>query len=318
MMDKDTAAEMIQAKALGCLDSKERKELNEFLNMGGEFPWKEFGEYQNLSALLPIILEIEIPGASVKDKVAQKIYKAIAELKAKKETEKEIRKTDDDLIYPETTVLGDQILPDEPAEITLPENSTKIIDTSEVLDITEVPVSGDFTVSINEEIKEKIIVPEANAVEIPIGVPDVKSESFPDEFTLNELIEDKAASSDSPSNTVEPVIEEKNQVKKPDTKKTETIKSRYRTLQEEQRRRKPEEEIPLKKEKYVEPLPPSKKNISGIVVDVIIYILLLAAIAFVYLSLSSEIESLKKEIKELKRNTGTIKIVPEIDQIRLS
>lgn len=318
MMDKDTAAEMIQAKALGCLDSKDRKELNEFLNLGGEFPWKDFGEYQNLAALLPIILEIEAPDVSVKDKVAQKIYAAIAEIKAKKDAEKGIKKPDDDIVYPETTVLGDQILPDVSEALPPLEDITETIKPVESLNLDEVSVSGDLNDNIREEFNETTITQEAeiiNRQEIPLGAPDVKSEEFPDEFSIQELVKDSIPPLDIPPVQDETIIEEKMEINKtPVIEKKEPVKSKYRELQEERNKRKPVDEIPLKKEKFVEPAPPAKKSLSGIVVDIIIYVLLLAAIAFVYLKLSSEIDSLKKEIQNLKRNSGSLIMHPDDNQ----
>lgn len=318
MMDKDTAAEMIQAKALGCLDGKDRKELNEFLNLGGEFPWKDFGEYQNLAALLPIILEIEAPDVSVKDKVAQKIYAAIAEIKAKKDAEKGIKKPEYDIVYPETTVLGDQILPDVTEALPSLEDLTETIELAEPLNIDEVPVSGDLTASIKEELTDTTINQESEILyrqEIPLGAPDVKSEEFPDALSVEELVRDNIPPLDTPPAKDESLIEEKMEIKEPPViEKKEPVKSKYRELQEERTKRKPVDEIPLKKEKFVEPAPPAKKGFSGIVVDIIIYVLLLAAIAFVYLKLSSEIDSLKKEIQDLKRNTGSVYTVPDSKQ----
>ncbi len=66
--------DLLHAYALGCLDLKDLIILNEFLDTGEEYFWQELGEYQNLAALLPSILNIETPGAMLKDKVARKLY----------------------------------------------------------------------------------------------------------------------------------------------------------------------------------------------------------------------------------------------------
>lgn len=76
--------EHLHAYTLGCLDKEEFEELRNYLQTTSEFSWQELGEYQNLTALLPSILNIEIPGLHVKDKVARKLYRLREEAKAKK------------------------------------------------------------------------------------------------------------------------------------------------------------------------------------------------------------------------------------------
>ncbi len=66
--------DFLHAYALGCLDPKDLNILNEFLDTGEDFFWEELGEYQNLAALLPSILNIETPSIELKDKVARKLY----------------------------------------------------------------------------------------------------------------------------------------------------------------------------------------------------------------------------------------------------
>lgn len=308
MMDKDTAAEMIQAKALGCLDSNDRKELSEYLNLGGEFPWKEFGEYQNLTSLLPIILEIEAPDVSVKDKVAQRIYDAIAELKSKKAGISELDNPESDFLYPDTTVLGDQIT----AENLDPGGSSVEPGTSDQGDADIIMPDATVTENLSEEIpieqqsesiNEKI---ESLSDDVlPLSVPDIVKESFPEELINESLNSELNMLSDAVPSSDNIPIEKK--LKSNETiaiEKSSQVQSKYRTLLEEKSKRNPVDEIPLKKEKFIEPEKPQKKNVSGIMVDIIIYILLLAAIAFVYIRLSSEIDSLRKEINLLKQDTG--------------
>lgn len=59
---------------LGCLDDKEANDaLISFFSMEN-FPWKILGEYQNMIALLPIVLDIENPPAKLKEKIAAQLY----------------------------------------------------------------------------------------------------------------------------------------------------------------------------------------------------------------------------------------------------
>lgn len=77
--------EFLNAYSLGCLDSEDLVKLKSYLAEGGEFPWQELGEFQNLSSLLPSILTIESPAPEVKDDVARKLYRIKSEIKAKRE-----------------------------------------------------------------------------------------------------------------------------------------------------------------------------------------------------------------------------------------
>lgn len=308
MMDKETASEMMQAKALGCLDFDDKKVLDEYINLGGEFPWKEYGQYQNLTALLPIILEIEIPHVSVKDKVARKIYDAIAESRAKKG----LRNADvEDMIYPETSVLGDQIFsaPKDDEELPDTDRENDKVDES-IYEQTLPEVSKNLSGNkISSELSSEI---NNNMDEFSIEEPEI----------INETI-DSLKLTDEISNDLDIRIEEVKEhpvyeTEKISTEETEAtikpsippvvpepVQSKYRSLLEQKSKRKTiEEEITLKKDKFIEPELPKKKSISGLVVDIIIYILLLAAIAFVYLKLSSEIDVLKREINEMKQDTG--------------
>lgn len=309
-MDKVAAAEMIQAKALGCLDNNDRKELNEFLNLGGEFPWKEYGEYQNLTSLLPIILEIEAPDVSVKDKVAKKIYDAIAELKAKKTGGSGINKPGGELNYPDTTVLGEPILEDQ-TELNLSMNEGDIIPIKpEEVELPDSSVTENLSPEFSSEEPDISLQKNDEQVlneNLPLGTPEVKKEDFPEEIINDSTVPESIPLAEEPIPSSEKQsIEEKMEDKSPNIEKSAAVQSKYRNLIEEKSKRKPLEDIPLKKEKFIEPEKPQKKSGSGIVVDIIIYILLLAAIAFVYLKLSSEIQSLKEEIDLLKQNSGIL------------
>lgn len=339
MMDKATAAELIQASALGCLDNSEKKELNEYLDLGGEFPWKEFGEYQNLSSLLPIILELNIPDSSVKDKVARRIYDAIEEQKAQKSLSRGLPKADEDLIYPETTVLGE------------PVKESKLTDyiSDELVDqVTTDPITDEIPMTAHGGLSNEPPIVEdgftiKNPAEENLSIPELETfiEPFPDE-TIKSDVTDKSnidnyqsepeinkAGDINSEMSESSSIDNEAKLKMTPTQGTNTpVKSKYQSLLEEKSKKrqttefsdekitlqkKVHEDIPLKKERFAEPEKPVKKNISGLVVDIIIYVLLLAAIAFVYLKLSSEIETLKKELNELRRDLGVVSFINKID-----
>ncbi len=105
-MDRKKAIDLIKAKTLGCLNKDENAELNEYMVSGEDFPWDVLGEYQNLTAMLPVLLQLEVPDSELKDNVARKLYKILEELKAKQQAEI--------TPVPETAIDEDEIEEDEP------------------------------------------------------------------------------------------------------------------------------------------------------------------------------------------------------------
>ncbi len=137
MAEENKYYDLLYAYAIGCLDTEENIELENYLNSGDEYPWQELGEYQNLVALLPSILEIETPGEKLKDAVALKLYKINSAKSSRKETssvnlkkEKEPNYTGEQAaISEETHEDGEENLfssspaiPDNAAEIKTEEN----------------------------------------------------------------------------------------------------------------------------------------------------------------------------------------------------
>ena len=86
-MSSVESKELLQAKALGCLDPEDDALITKLMKEDENFPWQELGHYQNLVAFLPTILDIEIPEPEVKDNVARKLYELGEKIKAKKEEE---------------------------------------------------------------------------------------------------------------------------------------------------------------------------------------------------------------------------------------
>jgi hypothetical protein len=82
MITRQEAAELMYAGVLGCLDRADQTKLNEYLKAGGELP-SNLGEFQNIAAMLPIVLQAENPDSGLKDKVARKLYRIKDEIRAK-------------------------------------------------------------------------------------------------------------------------------------------------------------------------------------------------------------------------------------------
>lgn len=66
---------LLHAYALGCLNKNDFKDLKKYFRSGQPFEWAELGEYQNLGAMLPSILNIDSPPPQLKDKVARRLYR---------------------------------------------------------------------------------------------------------------------------------------------------------------------------------------------------------------------------------------------------
>lgn len=81
---------LLHAYALGCLTKEDVIKLKDYIRSGSEFEWAELGEFQNLAAMLPAILNIETPPQQLKDKVARKLYSIREE---KRKTYAQFRKT---------------------------------------------------------------------------------------------------------------------------------------------------------------------------------------------------------------------------------
>ena len=74
MMNNMESMELLQAKALGCLDSEDDELFTKLMK-----------DYQNLVAFLPTLLEIEVPDREVKDNIARKLSEPGEKIKAEKE-----------------------------------------------------------------------------------------------------------------------------------------------------------------------------------------------------------------------------------------
>jgi len=87
-MEKKKILDLIKLDVLRCLNDKDKANLQSIKAEGTDFPWKELGEYQNLSSLLPISLELKYPASDLKDKTAMKLYNIRELIKAKIDTKK--------------------------------------------------------------------------------------------------------------------------------------------------------------------------------------------------------------------------------------
>jgi protein TonB len=74
-MDKLKILYLITLEAIGCISIKDSSELSKAMQSEKNFPWKEMGEYQNLAAILSMVINQESPAKHLKDLILNEIEK---------------------------------------------------------------------------------------------------------------------------------------------------------------------------------------------------------------------------------------------------
>jgi protein TonB len=72
-MNKQELTELIQLYSAGCIKKQDLQKLRSPMQEDQNFPWLELSEYQNLVALLPVILKKEEPTVNARNKVVYKM-----------------------------------------------------------------------------------------------------------------------------------------------------------------------------------------------------------------------------------------------------
>ncbi|MBK9097050.1 MAG: hypothetical protein IPM14_02810 [bacterium] len=133
-MERKKIIELIKLDVLGCLNEKNREELQSQRLTAEEFPLRELADYQFVVALLPTVLEIRTPATELKDKTAMKLYNLREEIKAKIEAKKALE-----------TVA-------EPVEVKLEQAENE--EFGELIEVKEkVVVEEEVAVGVGEEIQ---------------------------------------------------------------------------------------------------------------------------------------------------------------------
>jgi len=113
-MDNIRIKDLLQAKALGCLDTQDNAAFLLSLKNDNEFQWQEFGQYQNLVSHLPTLLEVETPDPEIKNKILKEIHDQIkltqSNIKTEKDNVTDLSETievndDEDLIIEEEEII---------------------------------------------------------------------------------------------------------------------------------------------------------------------------------------------------------------------
>ena len=246
MIDEQKVIGMLQAKALGCLDAEDNKELQEFIDEGHVFSWDELGKYQNVASLLPLALQLEIPDAELKDRVALKLIKLSEQLRIKKlleedkfEVEQELDENVDEFtnitepyvepaieIETEETVVEENLavaLNPEEATFNLDEVVLPNIDPDEVSNdnlLEEVMIESPFETLVDEA---EIDYPQVEEVEIN----EALAEPEPQKIVKPEQLVGKV------DKVSKPVEESEDQSKQVDWTKKSVVEKMFKAIEQD-------------------------------------------------------------------------------------
>jgi anti-sigma-K factor RskA len=316
MISKQEASELIFAGVLGCLDWTDQTRWQEYIKSGGELP-STVGEFQNIAALLPLILEPETPSAQLKDKVARKLYRIRDEVRSKLKTD---NKSAAEVFYEHSRgdkklqTPGEESLNSEPENIRIEEEKSEI----------EIPEDSKSPTEEAEIEKEVVIEEEQEEVKPgdfePVNPSRSTFESF--KSTREKVLE---GNFDEPSEEKKPVPEE--EIKsKPEVPTGEKIQTYERVITKEKTPHKtPAKESPLyrkpstkdrgknlerayKKKFSTGDIHTGKKPVLNLWVIISLFIILVLAIAVISLYFISEIKDLKFTNNSLKQQVTELSV----------
>lgn len=284
-MGIEQAKDLLQGKALGCLDPEENATLTRLMEEDSEFPWQELGQYQNLVAFLPTLLDIETPDSEIKDNVARRLYEYGEKIKAEEtveeipENEPEIDlESDLDKIEEDGVVIQEE-------EISEPEIPTE--------DVTEINMGKDLE-TIDEELgkieENGVVIKEEEILEPEAPVADPFQEDKPQikkgiSFKKHDVLKGPFGKTKEPEHKV--------LLKQPPS---EPI-SRTGSLRKEFDKRKVKSYV--SKATAPEPVDDGKFK-KLVLISIIASVIALILIIIFYFKLSSDIQDNQDEIQKLK------------------
>jgi len=80
-MADDAVKEMISAFALGCMDKSNFKQFRDYFEHNGKLPKGELGDLQNIIALIPTILDVDLPNPNVKNELGKRLIQIQKDMK---------------------------------------------------------------------------------------------------------------------------------------------------------------------------------------------------------------------------------------------
>jgi len=310
MISRDEASELIFAGVLGCLDWADQSKLNEYIKSGGELP-SNLGEYQNIAAMLPVILNPEIPDPKLKDKVARKLYRIKDELRAKAADESLIEAEN---FYKNSRRDRSSNEPDLSAETEKFKTEEKLND-SELKPDTGTPVKETEPVNIVEE-KKELIKPEEFEPVTPLrntfeSFKSTREKVLEGNFEVPAVDKNPAGNEAVP----EPKIPPREKIKTYERvitkdkipQRTPTAESAYSKMVSTKDRNKNFEKAYKKKYPTVES-PSGKKSVLYFWSAVIMFVILILALAVSYLNFSSAIKDLKSTNESLRQQVNDLSV----------
>lgn len=145
-MVDNTVHQIISAYTTGCLDRDNFIQFMNYMREGGELPKGEMGELQNVTSLIPTLLELEEPPPDLKNQVAKRILELEAERK------KKVKKTAVPKTEPEVVV----------------DNKTKTREKTSATEVLKEEVNKDKTKTFEKiekhDVDQKEKVPESNLI----------------------------------------------------------------------------------------------------------------------------------------------------------
>lgn len=130
-MDKSKILYLITLEAMGCISTNDSSELLKAMQSEKNFPWKEMGEYQNLAAILSMVINQESPAKHLKDLILneiEKIEKKKSELKIKSDLS--IKKESNSTVRKEKGTEINNIPDDKLEQVDIKKHELKIVDHS--------------------------------------------------------------------------------------------------------------------------------------------------------------------------------------------
>ena len=306
MAQKNEYYDLLYAYALGCLEEKDLNQLKEIQDADEEYPWLELGEFQNLVALLPSILNIETPSPQLKDKVARKLYRIRNERRRTHVTSEKLKKTT------EETPSQDEVVPE-------PDPDDKNISVEEVPELNE-PAELD---SENFKFKEE---EESQNLDIPEeqNINRIESHKISTETEEFEVVTPVSKTSDTDrTHHQEQVKGHQKEHVKPGIsndnieKQKEPVSSNddYLNFDELNRPKKDSGTETLRRKSYDEIRRENQKRrktkSGGKTIFIFIIIFLLAAIAVLYLYYNNKVETYKKDIAKL--NNRVVNLTADVN-----
>ena len=312
MIDEQKIIGMLQAKALGCIDVEDNRELQAFIDEGHVFPWDELGKFQNVAALLPLALQLELPDAELKDRVALKLIKLSEQLRIKKileedkfEVEEELDETVDEFTNIEEPFV-DPPIEIETEETIVEENLSVSLNSDETtFNLDDIVLPGyEAGELVNDEMQESLTIEspfETLVDEAQIDYPQVEEVEMSDVLTEPEIPQPEIPQPEipQPENITQLVNEEyieskptedsEDSNKQVDLTKKSVAEKMFKTI---------EQDFDTLEYHYEES---ERKTTRGLLFAYVIIALLLAVLIFSFFKFSSDIDGLKNEIKDLKK-----------------